>query len=399
MNPYLQRIWNRLVRSYQLRIVQEDDEVRILCRKHSGEREGGKKNYTVTSTLDVLTYHRKSGYLDFQKRVHAKKFYHGKFLRDEITKIYQHITVNASGSIRRRYLHDGVRVAGVRTISLKNYYLIEDAEVARLIMVTSDELDWVHELPLTFHPISNSELKKLKSLDDLFEYFTGENISVPKRIRSAFPLRELLVLLQIVPGTYLNVLAATLKSEAKYIGTPLKVQRLILAYYRHSLSQTENPNYQLVYSYVNACRALGRKLNMRIKSEKKLAEERDSMSHQRIIDRSPEIKTHREFILPESDYGDFQLELINSKSRIIKEARGMKSCVDTYICDITDGICGIYHVVYRKRPYTLELMKDGKGKLYVNQLLGVSNAPGPLRLKKKVEKVLRLSRRGKMRKL
>jgi hypothetical protein len=52
-----------------------------------------------------------------------------------------------------------------------------------------------------------------------------------------------------------------------------------------------------------------------------------------------------------------------------------------YARDVNDGKCGLYHVRYRGRHYTLELRMAPDGSLYPAQVCGIRNAKAPQRLK------------------
>jgi len=73
MTPYLQAIWNRLVRCYRLKKV-EDGEVRILRRDAAEKKTGGQNRDTATLRRYELSYYRELGYIDFQEQVVVRRF-------------------------------------------------------------------------------------------------------------------------------------------------------------------------------------------------------------------------------------------------------------------------------------------------------------------------------------
>lgn len=389
MTPYLQLIWNRLVRRYQLRNFQNDKSVRILSREHEVERIGGAKNFTIFCTRYVLTYHKELHYIDFQEQRWAKRFHQCRLRAEILEDIDQHLTVNAIGTIRRMYNHRGTQVATVRTISLRNYYLIQDNQVARCIMCNTDDLAWIHSIPVTFYPISNNRLNEIKTLNDLFLHFAGKDAQIPKRIQHALPLGELLMLLQLVPGAYLNAIAATLKREPDCMVREPLVPHIVLSYYRHALTDGNSLKYQTAYSYVCSCRGLETKLNMGIKSVRRIEQDQQKLRKKRKLDRLPEIRTHKDLVLKQTDFGELKIELIDSKKRLYEEASMMKSCVGDYAREIIDGRCSLYHIRYRRRRYTLEVERDEKGWLTAVQLSGVENAPATARLRAQIDHILK----------
>ncbi|MCE9616517.1 MAG: hypothetical protein K8T26_19760 [Lentisphaerae bacterium] len=388
MTPYLQRIWNHLVRRYRLRIKQDTDDLRVLSRERAGERTGGLKNCIVELSRYVLTYYKRLDYLEFKTLTVTRRFRHGKQVKETIDGDWPDFTVNGSGSIRRMYHGPPGPGRRVRTISLRNYYQLGDDCLARLIMVTSDDLAWINELPVTYHPLSNKDLPVIKSLDNLFAHFTGPGIEIPKRLRHAVPLDELFVLVQLVPGNYLNALAATVKHTRRLQKEPTNASRVLYWYYRGAVEDPNELHFQTVYCYVGCCRALDRQVNPRIRSAARLKSERNAMMRVRWLQRTPEIRTDSKFILKRLEFGDVKLELINDNKRLLQEATEMKSCVHTYALDVIDGKCALYHVTYRNKGYTLEVRQDFKRRLYAQQLLGHGNQEAPKRLTRCLQQVL-----------
>jgi len=266
--------------------------------------------------------------------------------------------------------------------------MIEDEQVARLILITDDNLVWLHDIPVRYYPISNDVLRTLDSLDAMLTHYAGPGQTIPARLRQALPFDQLLIVVQVVPGPYLNALCTTLKEKAAEFGDSVYANRLILAYYRGRLPDADAYLFHLVYSYISACRYTETKLNMRVRSTKRLSEEREAVWRKRAVRRSPAVRTRKKLILPRQHYGDIHLELINNKRRLLQEARKMKNCVDAYAFDIAEGQCAIYHVRYQGGDYTMEVQENERGRLRVNQLLGPQNSPAPKDLQIRMRSLL-----------
>lgn len=275
----------------------------------------------------VLTLHRKEGYLDFQRQYLQRKYSGETFTGDVIIQIPDHFAVNYSGSIRRIYKHYDATVAMVRSISLRNFYLLPDPTIARLVMMTSPSLDWIRDLPVNYHPVSNSDLNLMTSMDDFIAHFTGPNTVVPSRLRNVFAPADLITLVQLVPGEYLNPLSNILKHEFVPTEAPPKYEKLLMAYYRGRVKDAGSYLFRVVYSYVKTCRYLGQKLNMRLNSQQRLTDEREAAWRGRDIKLNPEIHTRRDLVIPSENYKGVSIRLINSRSALRKEGQLMRNCV------------------------------------------------------------------------
>lgn len=381
MTPYMQSIWNRCVRRYQLRIQLDNSEHRVLSRDRTNEPPSGRKNYRMQIVRHVLFYDRALDYIDFQTQRITRRFYRGSMVEEIIEGVREHFTVNGNGTIRRMYKHNGRVDPVVRTFSLRNYYLIEDEQIAQLIMVNNADAAWIHSIPVMYYPISNDQLKRITSTDAFYAHLAGQEAQIPKRLRHALSERELIILLQLVPSTHLNPIAAAVKHDREFGKRPATAERVLVSYYKQLLEDGRTLRYHTIGSYITSCRSLGRKVNLRIKSANRLLQERDVLTREREIDRIPDIRTGEKFILRETHFPEVKLELINSRSRLHKEARQMGSCVATYGRSINLDQCALYHVGYRGRHYTLELEINEKGTLFCGQVLGKGNAPAPARLR------------------
>ena len=388
MTSYLQPIWNRLVRRYRLKNLSNDSERRVMRRDTELYRRKGREWHSVTVLRYELIYHKELRYIDFQEQIAIRSFRGSRHTSDRVREIEEHFAVNDTGSIRRMYRHEGTRVIAVRTLSLRNYYMIEDEQVARFIMMTDEKLAWLRNIPVHYYPISNKVLKTLDSIDAMLEHHAGPGVVIPGRLRKALPLGELLTLVRVVPGSYLNALAVALKQQAKNTSRPVVAERLVLGYYKNRIKDPDANLFHVVYSYISACRYTETKLNMRLRSVNRLMAEREAVWRKRDLRRHPEIRTRKKLVLPQQDYGSIHLELINNKKRLLQEARMLNNCVDTYAGDITEGRCAIYHVTYKGGHYTMEIRENEAGRLRVNQLLGAQNAPAPAALSSAMRKIL-----------
>lgn len=389
MTPYAQHVWNRLVRSFCLQVESQISEMRVLARERIIKVSGGAKRRTELIERYVLTYFRKEGYLDFQRQRMKRTYAVGASARrDTIVGIDDHFTINNSGSIRRIYKHRGTQVYAVRTVSLQNFYMLPDRTAARLVMMTSPSLEWIRDLPVDYHPVTNGDLALMASMDDFIAHFSGQGTVIPQRLIKVFAPGELLKLVQLVPGAYLNALSNILKHEFSPTGEPPTVEKLLLAYYKKRIQDAGSYLFHVVYSYAKTCRYLGVKVNMQLRSSQRILDERDRAWRGRDLKRIPEIHTRRDLVIPSGNYGVIAINLINSRTALFRESVVMKHCVDDYASDINAGECAIYHVRYHGDGYTLEVQQDAKGRLMIAQLMGVANKDAPDKLKVALKQVL-----------
>lgn len=134
-----------------------------------------------------------------------------------------------------------------------------------------------------------------------------------------------------------------------------------------------------IYDYVTMSENQNLKLNLKIKSYKRLIQEHDRISFNISAKNIPEIKVFKKYPNIKSE-GNFEVEKITNKNRLLAESQIQKHCVKTYSNSINSGRCCIYSFLdYRdNKRYTLEVQKryDESDKLVfiLNQIKGKFNA-------------------------
>lgn len=386
MNAYLSGIADFLIGEHRLRVRQDSEAERVWIGRQFGEMVGTRRRGQKSVSEFRLCHFKQADYLDFQERSFTRTYRKGRSVKEVLDRIDLHVTVNASGSIRRLYKHgtDG-EVRSVRTLSLKNYYTVGDDRLAVLLMVNEDRLAWLQDLPVTYYPVANKDLRAIGSVEAFLGHFAGPGVVIPRRILEVLGAGQTVTLLQLVPGNHLNDMATTIKQRRVRAPT---AYRAVLSYYQGILGEA-CPHWKTLYHYLDCCRHIERKINLRLRSERRMMEERDELSRIRQLDKVVEIRTSKAFILPQTDHGDVQLELIDRARRLWDESQQMHSCVDTYCRRINEGACAIYHVRYDGEGYTLELGRDDAGTLRVAQLKGVSNSAPPPGLKQRIARIIR----------
>ena len=390
MTPYLIRIREYLIARYRMKPGKAVDGREVWHASRRLSRSGGKINFHTDSRRRMLTYHPgEKAYMEFREEVITRIYKSRRRVFERIILDGEHFTVNGDGSIRRRYTRDRLRGRQVRAISLRNIYQLPDEKLAKLLLYTDEDHAWVLDLPFCFHPVSNKELAGMTSYAAYLAHFLGEGVAVPARLQAFLPPDELHKLIQIVPGNYLGTLASVLKQYPAIRKRPSSVHQILFQYYKSTLVDPGHGLSQTVRAYTNCCRGMGLKVNLQIRSQSRLAAEFNKLRRRRKFDQLPELTTDPLLILPNVTDGPLRLELIHNKRRLLREAKRMQSCVDTYGRDVNKGYCALYHVTYRGRPYTLEIRRNDEDKLYVSELLGVKNRVPVGKVRQLVEKFLK----------
>ena len=389
MTPYLCRIRDYLVAHYRMRPGKAEDGSDVWSASRRIFRSGGKSNFRTHSSRYVLTYHQGDAtYLDFRHEFVERKYRSRRRVSEEMDEIEEHFSVNADGSIRRRYFHDGLKVSTVRSISLRNWYKMPDEKLAKLLLYTDEGHAWVQEMPFCFHPVSNKELAGMTSYAAYLAHFLGEGVTVPARLHEFLPAPELHKLIQIVPGNYLGTLANVLKQFPVIRKRPPSVHQILYRYYMTTLEDADRYLSRTVRAYTQCCWGMGQKINLKFRSLGRLLRDFQKLSRRRKLDQLPELDTEASFLLPKVSRGPLRVELIHNKRRLLRESERMESCVDTYARDVIKGNCALYHLTYRGRPYTLEIRKNDDGRLYISELLGAKNHVPGGKLRQHVEEIL-----------
>lgn len=144
-------------------------------------------------------------------------------------------------------------------------------------------------------------------------------------------------------------------------------------------SYSSNYQWSIIADYLSMCSTQNLKLNLKIKSYNRLVQEHDRISFSISAANIPEIKPHKKYPKIDSE-GDFEIEKIIDKKRLLIESEIQKHCVKTYSHSINSGRCCIYSFTDKrdKKRYTLEIQKKyNESKelvFFLNQIRGKFNA-------------------------
>jgi hypothetical protein len=152
-------------------------------------------------------------------------------------------------------------------------------------------------------------------------------------------------------------------------------------YSKKQFINSDSSNYQwsIIVDYLSMCSTQNLKLNLKIKSYNRLVQEHDRISFSISATNIPAIKPHKKYPKIDSE-GDFEIEKIIDKKRLLIESEIQKHCVKTYSHSINSGRCCIYSFIDKrdKKIYTLEIQKKyNESKelvFFLNQIKGKFNA-------------------------
>jgi hypothetical protein len=264
--------------------------------------------------------------------------------------------------------------------------------------------------------IKNPLMLNTNNLDELLNKIT-KNKPVPKILIDKFPKSELVHLFslieyeevdKIIKFLYENIEIYNMKEflfneeKKKMIFENTRYQKEKFHLHIHSLISdylccrfeiikpniTEknfinlpdsNFRYSIVHDYLRICAEQNIKLNMKMKSYNRLVQDHDRISFNISATNIPAIKPHKKYPQINSE-GNFEIEKIVDKKRLIIESEIQKHCVKTYSHSINSGRCCIYSFLDKrdKKRYTLEIQKKyNESKelvFFLNQIRGKFNA-------------------------
>lgn len=261
---------------------------------------------------------------------------------------------------------------------------------------------------LDLKDVPNKLMSGVKNFDELLSKIT-KNKKVPKILLDKFSKSELVYLFniiefdevdKIIKFIYENIVIyenSTLNNNVNSYNSnsESKIRKVLIDYLLvkfnflipdYSMKQFVDPskktliqsNFHYVYDYVRMCESQRRKINLKIKSLNRLIQEHDRLSFNISAKSIPELNVHKKYPNIQSE-GNFSVEKIIDKNRLLTESQLQKHCVKTYHNSINSGTCCIYSFVDNndKKRYTLEIHKrytsNGELIFILNQIKGKFN--------------------------
>jgi len=176
--------------------------------------------------------------------------------------------------------------------------------------------------------------------------------------------------------------------------------------YNHLIPGLEDQDY-LVKDYVRMSYELGMKINLKIKSPKRLKQEHDNVSIVYKKKELGEIKSKSWYRVIQST-DKYDIELVDDVDRLVLEGTKMKHCVTSYSNVINSGQSAIFHIKLKddilleklckeeveihKKGWTLEvgvgLNSEGNNFFKYKQFRGYSNINPPIEVVSDINKIL-----------
>jgi hypothetical protein len=244
------------------------------------------------------------------------------------------------------------------------------------------------ELSLEYYQFSKIPFRYLNGTDnqlDAYEKMSG--IKIPQALKRFVP-ESVIELISVLKNPnelnticqYLSKYPNNIQERSHYHGD------IFWQYISDMLFQDRGESDWLVRDWVNDHRSLGRKLSLKISSKKRMIDEHNKMSVERMAKKSPEIKVAGMYKNMFKRFPIQGAELILEKERLVQESVEQRHCVASYAHKINAGQCAIVSIPYNGEQYTLEVAIDSDSHMYNAQLRGKCNVSAPEELNNNLNK-------------
>ncbi len=197
----------------------------------------------------------------------------------------------------------------------------------------------------------------------------------------------------------INKLLYSLNAEGNFCGYDREFE-ILVSYYRSVLTIAEGEKFDdnIVKDYIKTSRMLGRKINLKIKSYKRLEQEHNDIAVEYSLKNiKGELVVSEDFINIELEkVPGYEITLINKSEDLVLEGKLMRHCVATYFERINRGENAIYHIDKigsGSKGWTIEIARQHsygvdreEFKFTLNQVRGVCNSEPPKEVKDAVKK-------------
>ncbi len=294
----------------------------------------------------------------------------------------------------------------LRTVFNYNFINLNNKEYEKFLMSLNRRLVSIHQKTkiyndhnfikavLDLKSIPNKLMFNTNNIDQLLDKITN-NRPVPKILIDKFPKSEIVYLYnlvnyeeidKIIKFLYENIGLYDTSENENNLYSRNSMHNILVDYlcYRF-ISHDKDFNYDnryeksIIMDYIRICEIQNTKLNLKIKSYKRLVQEHDRLTFNITAKNLPEIKVNRKYPKIKSE-DSFEIEQIVDKKRLLIESELQKHCVKTYASSINSGRCCIYSFLDKRNNlrYTLEIQKkynESKDLVFIlNQIRGKFNA-------------------------
>lgn len=364
-----------------------------------------------SNTIDIKYMKNGSHYLKIFLRKHNRiAFDSGKFYPYSEGGYKYTFTIFSDLSMFAETKNGKIYPVTLKSIS-NSIYVLENDNIKRL-------MNLIYEFFSTKHILFKDILEENKEniidanikINDIWKYNTKvellkgniKNIEVPKKFNK---LRLHTGFLILKSSRYIDKNEIqklyTLDDKVEFLyrySLKEKIIELFTLYYIHTLKH-ENIDCDSIYDYreyiwdyidmaINYSKS--KKVNLKIKSIKRIFEEHDKLTKEMYEKETPTIKINKNSKFKNLKLSD-EFEKIKTKKRLIQETREQKHCVWSYAKDINKDKCMIYSTIFEGNRYTLEIRINRK-KYKLAQIKGFGNSSAPQELIDSIEKQLKNQR-------
>lgn len=205
-------------------------------------------------------------------------------------------------------------------------------------------------------------------------------VKIPKILVEILTLQDLMSMVKVIKPEDYNRLcqawyeyrAVATKDNPEFVfhkGTGVDLCTLLIQIFK-----LEDKTW-LIRDYIEDHKSLKKMMSLKITSVKRIEDEHQKMSKERMIQGIKEIKVAKPYKDILTDL-PFECELIQDKKRLLQESLDQDHCVATYGQQINSGSCAIFSLTYNEKRFTLQVQyrEVNQEKRYeVVQLQGFRN--------------------------
>ena len=198
--------------------------------------------------------------------------------------------------------------------------------------------------------------------------------TLPKAVKNSVQLPDIATFARIIHPDDYNKMCQTISVLNKKGNTQISMWGLLTEYFKSTFKEGRINDY-IIRDFMKEHVMLNRKMNLKIKSYKRLILDHEELSTLIRNRCQSEIKVKKKFLKCFDKFqGDY--ELIMTRERLNKEGAQMKHCVAGYGPRINSGECCIVSILWTDgHRYTAQINHDSINKsFYLVQLQGYRNS-------------------------
>lgn len=277
-------------------------------------------------------------------------------------------------------------------IFFRKYFLVlakENLLIKDLLKDYTNKKFWI-DVPITFSLLRDAKNKKhlleIKIKDkvpaSLNKYPLYLSYTFLKSIKYLKDKEDIPKLIEFIKAMFSENYSKKYFYSSKEID---KIKEFFEIYFCFILKIDSYKTRRIIEDYINLCFLEKRKINLKIKSYKRIEKEHNELAMKnRLKNQKIEIRKNNPFLklkLPD------EFEIIKDAERLYQEGILNRNCVFSYLDYINLGKCMIYSTVYEEERHTIEIgIEDNK--FILKQIRTYANSEANSKLVKEVKKIL-----------